>query len=122
MSLPSEVTVGLVKYRVHEVVDLLGTGDEGESVRCNGRVRASDAAIWIDEALEPQIKPITLMHEIIHAILEQSGHDDHPEGLVRCLSYGLLAFMRDNVDWVYALLNPVADKSEFLQKLGLYHE
>ena len=44
------------------------------------------------------------MHEVIHAILAMTGHSDtQVEGHVEALGYALIAFMRNNpefVEWV----------------------
>lgn len=98
MSLPSKVQVGGVPYEVHPVRRL--RDDEGVLGRCMCHLQY----IELDQDLSTDAMAATLLHEVIHAILYQSGHDDHAEPQVRALGYGLLAFLRDNAEWIRGLL------------------
>jgi hypothetical protein len=60
--------------------------------------------ISVEKDVSQQIVPEVLMHECIHGILEQGGHRDHPEPLVECLGYGLVALLRQNPDLVAFIL------------------
>jgi hypothetical protein len=104
MSLPSKVKIGEVVYTVGEFDGLTGTGADGESVWLNGRIRDTKAIIHIEESIDEQVKPVVLLHESLHAILLHSGQSDHDEEVIHALGYGLLAFMRDNADWIRSIL------------------
>jgi len=99
MTLPSSVLVGGVKYEVQEVSRLR---DKKDSL---GRAQCHRQRIKIDSGLGGDAKAATLLHEVIHAILYQTGHDEHVEPHIRALGYGLLALMRDNEEWIRAVLD-----------------
>lgn len=86
-------------------------GTDYEIVLDDGMLKTSEMCGMIDEAsteirvsseLSQQAMHATLLHETIHAILLQSGHDnsDDPEAyepIVEALTHGIHAFLKDNV-------------------------
>jgi hypothetical protein len=98
MSLPSEVKIGGVVYTI--VPDKRLSDEYG----ILGRARCQVQVIELDADMARDAKAATLLHEVIHAILYQTGHDEHVEPHIRALGYGLLVFMRDNADWIRSIL------------------
>ena len=86
-------------------------GTDYEIILDDGMLKTSEMCGMIDEAsteirvsteMSQQALHATLLHEMIHAILLQSGHDnsDNPdtyEPIVEALSHGFHAFLKDNV-------------------------
>ncbi|MBN1815378.1 MAG: hypothetical protein JXA14_26335 [Anaerolineae bacterium] len=94
--LPSAVKIGPVWYRVQTVEKLI---DDGELIA--GRIEASGCVIYVEETYDFQQQRVTLMHEIIHSLLNNSGRrkqaDD--EGLVEALGNGLTQVLVDNISF-----------------------
>lgn len=98
--LPETVRIGPVAYRICQVHDLMGTDDGGKSIWLNGRCRYTSARIELCDELGEQVKPVGLMHEVLHGILEQAGVKEQPEDVIIALGYGLVALLRDNPELV----------------------
>lgn len=67
-----------------------------------GMIDAASTEIRVSSQLSPQATHATILHEAVHAILQQSGHDntenpDADEPLVEALAHGIHAFLKDNV-------------------------
>lgn len=90
--LPKSVQILGVKYKVQLKKDLV---DEG--VDCDGLCSSSTRTIFIESGLEPKFKFDVLIHEMLHAILYESGYSDVleasgfnlEEGIVLSLEHGL---------------------------------
>lgn len=99
--------IGAINYRVEEVIKLNGINAEGTGMAwLNGRVQCQDALIELEAGLPNDVKRVALLHEAMHAILEQAGIE-HSEQVIIALSYGTLALLNDN-----ALLPPYLMKDE----------
>jgi hypothetical protein len=92
----NRVRIGALDYEIRHTADLAMAGDDGRYTRLHGRVDFGDQVIEINEGQSPMRDRMTLWHEIIHAILEQAGRDDHDEQLVVILGYGIPAVLQAN--------------------------
>lgn len=81
------VLIGPIAYQVVET-ELNGNlcGDI-DTMKC--RIR-------IEQSMAPDIKRVTLWHEIVHGILFAAGITDHSEIQVDALAHGLVQLLRDN--------------------------
>ncbi len=81
-----EVIIGGLKFTVEVVSNERWTSEH------NGEIRYDNQEIFISNILTKEHQELTLLHEIIHAILTQTTRDERDrEVLVRCLSQGLFA-------------------------------
>lgn len=87
------------------------TDEDGS--RIDGRINPSLGTIIINPNISPANRVITLWHEVLHGIIEQSGLD-HDESLIRTLSHGLVRVIRDNP----LLINATIDQSEYPDESG----
>jgi len=88
--------IGPVNYQVQEVNDLHDTTEDGKKRWLHGHIRYADSVIDIGADQSGDRKVITIWHEAIHGILDNAGHDGHPEALVIALGFGLVQLIRDN--------------------------
>jgi len=91
-----QVKIGAMTYRVKELSDLHKIDGEGRKRGLNGQILYSDSVINIEADMSIMIKRVTLLHEIMHGILDHAGHEEHPETAIIALGYGLLEVLRDN--------------------------
>ena len=86
--LPFQLYVGPVLYYAQEEPDL--KSDEGN--RIDGEILHGSEKISIHASLPEMSQRITVVHELIHAILQQAGHYEwyKEEGLLDALAYGLV--------------------------------
>lgn len=96
MSDLTTIKIGPVTYRIERILRLLGSNGDGKSIWLNGRVRSERALIELEAELPAEIQTIVIVHEIVHAILEQAGIEEHPEPAIVALGYGLVQVIRDN--------------------------
>lgn len=90
------VKIGAISYRIEEVLKLNGINSEGTGMAwLNGRVQCQDALIELEAELPDDVKRVALLHEAMHAILEQAGIE-HSEQVIIALSYGMVALLNDN--------------------------
>lgn len=88
------IKIGPIDFIVKDVTDLR---DE-DGAKLDGSLLHGSCEILLEKSLHPQIKQMTLWHEIIHAILVQAGRreDGQNEGLIDSLAYGIAAVLRRN--------------------------
>lgn len=98
--LPGRVKIGPVVYEIHYEKNPVGADEDGKAVWLNWRCRINEASIMLDSTLADDMKPVVLLHETMHAILEQAGVEDHPESLVKALGYGIVQMLRENPELV----------------------
>lgn len=91
MPIPETIRIGGVDYAVKQINDLR-SGNTG----LNGHILYNDCEIRLEQEMTPQIKHITIWHEVIHGILEHAGISDHEEKMVIALGYGVTQVLRDN--------------------------
>jgi len=109
MSFPSSVRIGGITYEVHVISRLRDEQDVLGRALCHKQILEIDAGLSVDA------QAATLLHEVVHAILYQTGHDDHMEPHIRALGYGLLVFMQDNAELVRSLIDPPSDYSDLMR-------
>lgn len=69
-----------------------------------GDTNESLARIRLADSLPPCVLRETLLHELLHTILDNSGHWRTSEGVIDALANGLLTFFDDNEELTDALL------------------
>ena len=77
--------------------------DPDNNQKLNGMIRHSRSRITIDGELSRQVKQQVLWHEVLHAILMQTGFDDQDERMLDCLSHGIMGVLlhnREMRDWL----------------------
>ena len=86
-----QITIGPLSYAVVEVEELASASGElyGDInyERCRIRIRAES---------DPQIKHVTLWHEVLHGILRNAAIEDHDEQQIDALAHGIIQVLRDN--------------------------
>ena len=96
----TRLQIGPIPYTVAEVVKLIGLDADGANTYLNGRVKYQECRIEIEAELPPDKKVAAVIHEALHAILEQAGIAGESEPTIIALGYGLLALLRDNPELV----------------------
>lgn len=95
--------IGGVTYDVSFVEGLKDFRDDNTFRNLHGDIGYGSTDIRIESRQSEQIQRVTLLHEAIHAILHQAGHDDHPEAMVIALGFGLYDLLRNNeglLEWL----------------------
>ena len=106
------VRVGPMEYSVTEQEAVIADG-----CFASGYMDLESSNIVVAAGLPEPVKAVTLMHEVLHAILIQAGSEHgNNENLVECLSYGLVQLARDNPN-LFEELRSMLDRPE-RQKLG----
>jgi len=90
MKLPKEIRVGANDYKVKAINSLL---DDSDNL---GNITYSNATIRIDDSLAESTFKETLAHELVHAMLYESGYYEHNEDQVIRLGKVLSMILRDN--------------------------
>jgi hypothetical protein len=85
------VRIGAIDYEIIDKSRLLDGSDP-----LDGQMVHSQSQILLDDALGPSARWITLWHEILHAILVRAGYQEHDEGQMAALSYGIVEALHDN--------------------------
>lgn len=85
------IRIGAIDYTVEETNNLYS--DHGVRM---GEHDSVLTCIRINQNISPQAKRVTLMHEIVHAILANAGKCDHDEEMVDLLAHGIVGVLRDN--------------------------
>ena len=88
-----KIKVGEVNYKIVEQSEI----NNGDSI---GYITHHDATIRIDQDVDEQVKPMVLVHEVLHAILHAAGFQEHSESYVSALSYGLVQVLRENPEFI----------------------
>jgi hypothetical protein len=91
-TLTAHIRIGSVDYQIKRTVGLV----DGDDKKMAGRIRYDSAIIEIEQRLAPVIALQVLWHEVLHALLTQSGHYDQDEPLLDAIAYGLVGILRDN--------------------------
>lgn len=87
------------------------TPERGEHVL--GEVYYGTTEILIEDEQCEAMQHQTLMHEIIHVILEQSGHANNtPEDTVVALGYGVTALIQNNAELIDCIMGRKAKTAE----------
>jgi hypothetical protein len=107
--MPSFVRVGPIKYRVVVKDDKL---TDCPDTNTDGQILYEEAIIEIARRknTNPIYEKTVMLHEIVHAIITQSGHrqtDD--ENLVNSIAYALVDIIQNNPDLLTYLLHPTSE-------------
>lgn len=100
------VKIGIITYEVAEANRTTAPPDVFKSEKVDdwvlGEIFYGKAKIYIDDEQSEQTKPTTLMHEIMHGILVQTGQykANENEGLINALSFSLVQLIRDNPELI----------------------
>lgn len=87
------LTIGPIAYDVIVVDDLRDDGDRNQ--RLHGEIVYGDQVIRLAAGRSPTFQRVTLWHEIIHAICEQTGLEQS-EALCDALGYKLTEILIAN--------------------------
>lgn len=90
------VTIGPMRYAVR-LARRLHSDDHTPLL---GQIDYAACRIDLERGMSPQAQRATLIHEILHGILNNAGERDHDERLIDLLAYGLLDVIADNPDLV----------------------
>lgn len=85
---------------VKQVDDLHYHDNEKTKHSLNGQIIYGKAFIEIEKDVDPQLVAPILVHEAVHGILHNAGHDDEDEEQVIALGYGIVSLIRDNPELV----------------------
>jgi Zn-dependent peptidase ImmA (M78 family) len=94
MTIPDKVKIGWRDYEVKQSENK--TAADGNELL--GQIDYDYNKIYIWEKQPEEIKPCTLLHEILHGIFFISGHDEWRtnEELVECITENLYQVIKDN--------------------------
>lgn len=97
----THIKIGPIVFKVLELEEVWV---DGESLW--GHITFAESEIRVKKSLRDDPKQATLLHEVIHGILESTGHREAAknEGVVGALSHGLLQVLRDNPEFIRGLL------------------
>jgi Zn-dependent peptidase ImmA (M78 family) len=102
MSRPNSIVISSVEIPVTYKADLTHTADDGHEHGAWGIFRDFD--ITIAEGQPGERERITLLHEILHAVMEISGLsarlDENEEQVVDDMTIPMLSFLRENPETV----------------------
>lgn len=91
--LPSTISIGGIEYKVV----LVNTLRAEDGTKLDGHIIYGSSQIRLDEALGKQTLWQTMLHEIIHGILCQSGYSDVKEPLIDTMAFGVLGVIQSNI-------------------------
>lgn len=97
--MPSVIEIGATTYSVTTEKDLHATVDD-KKIGLNGHILHDEGRIKIEKGLPLTRRRLTLMHEVVHGVLENMGMDTQDEHTVLLLGYGLTDVLRRNPDLV----------------------
>ena len=92
MKIPKKVRVGHIDFKVEKIKDSFEKDDY------LGRSWYREQRIKINPKLSPELQQQTLLHEVIHLILDDMHYFDESknEKLVDCLANGIYGFLKNN--------------------------
>lgn len=98
--LPKFVRVGGLKVGLLRIPQLLHDAEDGTHAhRAYGVFDPAEPLIWLDSASGPERQKVTLVHEVLHAIMNTARlnyTDDEEEQVVERLAPLVLDFIRAN--------------------------
>ena len=94
MNIPDKIRIQGLEYRV-EWVPVLSDGIN----RLLGEIRHTELRIRLDAEQNQQRAAVTLWHEIVHAVIEQSGLNlgDMEERVADTMAFAVYQILEDNV-------------------------
>ena len=108
MKLPKYVLIDDIEYKVEEVSHKeLQISSEDLKGEYWGETRSKQASIRICEGMAEDETKITLVHEIIHAILQERGLDqqNNDEALVDGLAHAFRMLAKQNPELIKEVLS-----------------
>lgn len=92
------IQIGVLSYDIVQGKALRDVSEEWQL----GEINYGEAKIHLDDDLTPQVRKQTLMHEIVHGMLNEIGHEEarDDEGLVNGLANQLIMLLQNNPDFV----------------------
>ncbi|ASU12196.1 hypothetical protein BKQ19_05300 [Lacticaseibacillus paracasei] len=108
MQLPKSVLIDDIEYKVEEVSHKeLQLSSEDFKNEYWGETRCKQASIRICEGMADDETKITLVHEIIHAILQERGFDqqNNDEAMVDGLAHALRMLVKQNPELIKEVLS-----------------
>lgn len=108
MKLPEKVLIDDIEYKVEEVSHKeLQLSSEDLKGDYWGETRYKQASIRVCEGMAEDEVKITLVHEIIHAILQERGFDqqNNDEELVDGLAHALRMLVKQNPELIKEVLS-----------------
>lgn len=88
-----QIQIGPISYQVVEVPELASA----RSGQLYGDINYEKCRIRIASESDPQIKLVTLWHEIFHGILNGAAQtEEHNEAHIDALAHGIIQVLRDN--------------------------
>lgn len=111
MKLPKTVHVGALTYSITDDRAALLERCFEDLSRLLGSTDHVTCSIVIDDRLVEGQKRDTVLHEVLHTVISNCGLSDEwgvdkEEGIVRRITPGILAVLRDNPDLVAYLTEP----------------
>lgn len=87
----NKIRIGPIEYEISKTPELQDDGRE-----LSGAIIYHLASIQLLDGLSDQMTHVVLLHELLHGIMHQAGIENHSEGLIEALAYGLLDLARNN--------------------------
>ena len=98
---PKNVVIGPITYDVIYDQASMDSESVDNNVELVGLTEPYKATIHVSPGISEQVQPITLAHEVLHALWFSAGlnHIDNPtqENVVSMMAPGLVSFLRDNI-------------------------
>jgi len=91
----NSIQIGPLRYEIVEVPDLRGKHDQG----LFGAVDYHPCRIQLEANMEAQRRPMTLLHEVLHALLDQMPSTKDEEQWVKGVAYGVSQVLKDNPEF-----------------------
>ena len=97
-------------------IDLLGINYEikdeeivDEDINCLGMIDYKKQDIYIKKSLKTDLRNVTIIHEILHGILQHTGNDElnQDEDLINRLSTSIYQVFKNNKDLIIDLFEDV---------------
>lgn len=98
-----KLIIGGIPYEIDVKEDLHTLDEEGHKRWLNGTILYGNLYIGVNDEIPDELRPAVIMHEALHGVLYQAGHEEQDEAQVLALGYGVVALMRENpafVDWI----------------------
>lgn len=94
------VKIGPIRYELEFVERLLSETDN----KLQGHIQYQPCTLSVEQNSNAQIQAVTILHEILHGLLNNVGFYEQDEKLIDTLAHGLLDVIQDNPDLMKALL------------------
>lgn len=100
-----KLRIGAFDYELIYSSEEIEYSENGENLQLLGKIDHATLEITVWDGVHPQVIPATVLHEVVHGILRNSGLSEHPEEFVESVTLGLLAFSRDNPTAFHQIFN-----------------